>query len=41
MVVIYSQSQVATARKNVQGWPNTYNGWFGGRDIFKAWLSKS
>jgi len=41
MVVIYSQSQVSTARKNVQNYPNNYNGWFGGRDIYKAWLSKT
>jgi len=40
MIVLYSQSQIAAARKNVQNYPNNYNGWFGGRDIYKAWISK-
>jgi peptide/nickel transport system substrate-binding protein len=40
MIVLYSQSQIASARKNVQNYPNNYNGWFGGRDIYKAWISK-
>ena len=31
MIVLYSQSQIAAARKNVQNWPNNYNGWFGGQ----------
>jgi peptide/nickel transport system substrate-binding protein len=39
MIVLYSQSQISAARKNVQGYPNNYNGWFGGRDIYKAWLN--
>ncbi|MBV9323888.1 MAG: hypothetical protein JO352_08900 [Chloroflexi bacterium] len=39
-IVLYSQSQVSTARKNVQNYPNNYNGWFGGRDIYKTWVSK-
>ncbi|MBV9581009.1 MAG: hypothetical protein JO057_20710 [Chloroflexi bacterium] len=40
MLVLYSQSQVASARKNVQNYPNNYNGWFGGRDIYKAWVTQ-
>jgi peptide/nickel transport system substrate-binding protein len=40
MIVLYSRSQIAAARKNVQNFQNTYNGFFGGRDLYKAWLSK-
>jgi hypothetical protein len=40
MVVLYSENQIVTVRKNVQGFPNNYNGWFGGRDYYKAWISK-
>jgi peptide/nickel transport system substrate-binding protein len=39
MIVLYSDPQIATARKNVQGYPNTYNAYFGARDIYKTWLS--
>ncbi len=40
MIVLYSDPQISTTRKNVQNFPNNYNGWFGGRDIYKAWLSQ-
>lgn len=40
MIVLYSQAQIATARKNVQQYPNNYNGWFGGRDIYRAFLTQ-
>jgi peptide/nickel transport system substrate-binding protein len=40
MIVLYSQSQIATSRKNVQQYPNNYNGWFGGRDIYRAFLTQ-
>ncbi len=39
MIVLYSDPQIATARKNVHDYPNNYNAWFGGRDIYRAWLS--
>jgi peptide/nickel transport system substrate-binding protein len=40
MIVLYSQSQFSTVRKPVQNFPNNYNGWFGGRDYYRAWLTK-
>jgi peptide/nickel transport system substrate-binding protein len=40
MIVLYSDPQIATTRKNVQNYPNTYNGWFGADDIFRTWISK-
>jgi peptide/nickel transport system substrate-binding protein len=40
MVVLYSENQFATVRKSVQNWPNNYNGWFGGRDYYRAWLTQ-
>ena len=40
MVVLYSENQLATVRKNVQNWPSNYNGWFGGRDYNRAWLTQ-
>jgi peptide/nickel transport system substrate-binding protein len=40
MVVLYSEPQISTVRKNVQNYPQTYNGWWGGRDLDKVWLSK-
>jgi peptide/nickel transport system substrate-binding protein len=40
MVVVYSQPQISTVRKNVQNYPQNYNGWWGGRDLAKVWLSK-
>jgi peptide/nickel transport system substrate-binding protein len=40
MIVLYGDPQIATARKNVQNYPNNYNNWFGVRDIYKTWLSK-
>jgi peptide/nickel transport system substrate-binding protein len=40
MIVLYSRSQVSAARKNVQNYPNNYNGYFGGRDIYKAWITQ-
>jgi len=39
MIVLYSEPQISTVRNNVQNYPNTYNGWFGSRDINKAWLT--
>jgi peptide/nickel transport system substrate-binding protein len=39
MIVLLSENQLATVRKNVQNWPNNYNGWFGGRDYNRAWLT--
>jgi peptide/nickel transport system substrate-binding protein len=39
MIVLYSQSQISSARKKVQAYPNNYNGYFGAVDIYKAWLS--
>jgi peptide/nickel transport system substrate-binding protein len=38
MVVLLSENQLTTVRNKVQNWPNTYNGWFGGRDYNRAWL---
>jgi peptide/nickel transport system substrate-binding protein len=40
MVVIYSQPQISTVRKNVQNYPQNYNGYWGVRDLSKVWLSK-
>ena len=40
MVVLYSQDQITTVRKNVMNWPNNYNGWFGGRDYNRAFLTQ-
>jgi peptide/nickel transport system substrate-binding protein len=40
MIVLYSENQLVTTRKPVQNFPNNYNGWFGGRDYYRAWLTK-
>jgi peptide/nickel transport system substrate-binding protein len=40
MIVLYSENQIATVRNNVKNWPNNYNGWFGGRDYNRAWLTQ-
>src|SRR5579864_6208586 len=40
MIVLYSENQLATVRNSVQNWPNNYNGWFGGRDYNRAWLTQ-
>jgi peptide/nickel transport system substrate-binding protein len=40
MVVLYSENQITTVRNNVMNWPNNYNGWFGGRDYNRAFLSQ-
>ncbi|MBV9898510.1 MAG: hypothetical protein JO020_30525 [Chloroflexi bacterium] len=40
MLVLYSENQITTVRKNVQNWPSNYNGWFGGRDYNRAWLTQ-
>ena len=40
MVVLYSENQIATVRNTVKNWPNNYNGWFGGRDYNRAWLTQ-
>jgi peptide/nickel transport system substrate-binding protein len=40
MIVLYSENQITTVRKNVQNWPSNYNGWFGGRDYNRAWLTQ-
>jgi len=40
MIVLYSENQLTTVRNKVQNWPNNYNGWFGGRDYNRAWLTQ-
>jgi len=40
MIVLYGDPQIATVRTSVHGYPNNYNAWFGGRDIYKAWVSR-
>jgi peptide/nickel transport system substrate-binding protein len=40
MIVLYSENQLVTVRKTVQNWPNNYNGWFGGRDYNRGWLTQ-
>jgi peptide/nickel transport system substrate-binding protein len=39
-IVLYSQSQIASARKNIQNYPNTYSGWFAALDVYKTWVNK-
>jgi peptide/nickel transport system substrate-binding protein len=40
MIVLYSEPQISTVRKNVQNYPQNYNGYWGARDLAKVWLSK-
>ncbi|HXI19424.1 MAG TPA: ABC transporter substrate-binding protein [Chloroflexota bacterium] len=36
-ITYFNAPQIATTRKSVQSWPNTYNGYWGTRDLDKAW----
>ena len=40
MIVLYSEPQISAARKNIQNYPQNYNGWWGGRDLAKIWITK-
>jgi peptide/nickel transport system substrate-binding protein len=40
MVVWYSAPQISTVRKNVQNYPQTYNGYWGTRDFERVWKTK-
>jgi peptide/nickel transport system substrate-binding protein len=37
MTVYFNAPQISTVRKNVQNYPQTYNGYWGGADYFKIW----
>jgi peptide/nickel transport system substrate-binding protein len=40
IIVLYGESQISTVRKNVQDYPQTYNDWWGGRDLAKVWIAR-
>jgi len=40
MLVFYSNPQISVTRKEIQNYPQTYNGYWGVRDLAKAWRSK-
>ena len=39
-LVYYNNPQISTVRKSVQNYPQTYNGYWGVRDLDKVWRSK-
>ena len=41
MIVLYSEPQISTVRKNVQNYPQNYNGYWGVRDLAKIWKSST
>lgn len=40
MVVFYNPPQISVTRKDVQNYPQTYNGYWGVRDLSRVWRSK-
>jgi hypothetical protein len=40
MIVLYNQPQISVTRKEIQNYPQTYNGYWGVRDLDKVWRSK-
>jgi peptide/nickel transport system substrate-binding protein len=40
MIVLYNQPQVSVTRKDIHNYPQTYNGYWGVRDLDKVWRSK-
>jgi peptide/nickel transport system substrate-binding protein len=40
MIVLYNQPQISVSRKDIQNYPQTYNGYWGVRDLDKVWRSK-
>jgi peptide/nickel transport system substrate-binding protein len=40
MLVFYSNPQISVTRKEIQNYPQTYNGYWGVRDLEKVWRSK-
>jgi peptide/nickel transport system substrate-binding protein len=41
MLVFYSNPQISVTRKDIQNYPQTYDGYWGVRDLEKVWRSKS
>jgi peptide/nickel transport system substrate-binding protein len=40
MIVFYNPPQISVTRKEIQNYPQTYNGYWGVRDLDKVWRSK-
>ena len=40
MIVLYNTPQISVTRKNIQNYPQTYNGYWGARDYSKMWRSQ-
>jgi peptide/nickel transport system substrate-binding protein len=40
MIVLYNQPQISVTRKEIQNYPQTYNGYWGVRDLSKVWRQK-
>jgi peptide/nickel transport system substrate-binding protein len=40
MIVLYNQPQISVTRKEIQNYPQTYNGYWGVRDLDKVWRKK-
>ena len=40
MIVFYNAPQISVTRKEIQNYPQTYNGYWGVRDLDKVWRSK-
>ena len=40
MLVFYSNPQISVTRKEIQNFPQTYDGYWGARDLEKVWRSK-
>jgi peptide/nickel transport system substrate-binding protein len=41
MLVLYNTPQISVTRKEIQNYPQTYDGYWGVRDLEKVWRSKS
>ena len=39
-IIFYNSPQISTVRKNVQNYPQTYNGWWGTQDFDKIWKTQ-
>jgi peptide/nickel transport system substrate-binding protein len=40
MLVFYNQPQISVTRKEIQNYPQTYNGYWGVRDLATVWRNK-
>ncbi len=40
MIVYWQGPQISTVRKDIQNYPQTYNGYWGARDFYKIWRQK-